>query len=292
MENSPKTILLILCMIIALVAMSCSDLKNDLPATSPSTSITHSVGWTDTGSVNFHGTYIATQGYDMRPCRACHGATYTGGTSGVSCVKCHANPAGPENCATCHGSNISPAPPTDLAGNTATTARGVGAHQIHLLGTGVLSALPVACSECHVVPGSVYDAGHITSNLRAPLIFSSNTLAALPTGGQTPAASYDTSSLRCSNTFCHGAWQLRKSGLPSDSVFTGSVIVGSAYAPKWNGGPSEKTCGSCHTLPPVGHKAYAQDCSTCHENVLTADGKTKHINGKIDLAGNVVRSFR
>jgi predicted CxxxxCH...CXXCH cytochrome family protein len=291
MENSHKTILLILCMIIALVAMSCSDLKNDLPAAPAPTSIVHSTGWIDTSLPNFHGNYIVQQGYDIRPCRTCHGSTYTGGTSGVSCLKCHTNLSGPENCATCHGST-SPMPPPDLAGNTATTARGVGAHQMHVLGNGAYSSHDLSCGECHIVPGNVYDAGHITVDLRAPIIFGSNALAVLPTGGTTPAATYDTSALRCANTFCHGAWQLRKSGLPSDSVFTGSVIVGSAYAPKWNGGPSEKTCGSCHTLPPVGHKAYPQDCSACHENVLTADGKAKHINSKIDLAGNVVRSFR
>jgi hypothetical protein len=294
MKKSQKTILMILSMMIALLAMSCSELKNDLPATAAPTSIVHSTGWIDTSSEDFHGTYIVAQGYDMRPCRVCHGSTYTGGTSGASCRKCHTNPAGPENCATCHGSSISPAPPTDLAGNTSTTARGVGAHQIHLLGTGTYTSLSIACSDCHLVPGSVYDAGHITTTLRAEVLFK-NSLAVLSSGGRTPTPAYNYDSLRCSNTFCHGAWRLTKAGLASDSVYTDTVMVGNSYSPRWNGGTAEKACGTtCHTLPPTGHKSYTttQSCSSCHEDVTTTAGKPKHMNGKIDLAGNVVRTFR
>src|ERR1700733_12922263 len=54
-------------------------------------------------------------------------------------------------CDACHGSPESPAPPTDLEGNTWTSAAGVGAHQAHLQAPSKLSP-PIACEACHVVP--------------------------------------------------------------------------------------------------------------------------------------------
>jgi len=57
-------------------------------------------------------------------------------------------------CDGCHGTAASPAPPVDLAGNTATTALGVGAHQAHL------SDMPLtSCATCH--PGTVDAFGNI-----------------------------------------------------------------------------------------------------------------------------------
>lgn len=53
----------------------------------------------------------------------------------------------------------------------------------------------------------------------------------------------------------------------------------------------QKKHAACHNNPPTGHKSYTQACLTCHEDITTAAGKAKHINGKIDLAGGVVRNF-
>lgn len=63
-------------------------------------------------------------------------------------------------CSGCHGSAANPAPPTDLAGNTFTTAIGVGAHQAHLLAPSGLRG-PIACETCHAVPATLTAPGHL-----------------------------------------------------------------------------------------------------------------------------------
>jgi len=50
----------------------------------------HPVGWVVPGTDNFHGDEVEAEG-DTR-CQACHGADLGGGTSGVSCSKCHSYP--------------------------------------------------------------------------------------------------------------------------------------------------------------------------------------------------------
>jgi len=115
----------------------------------------HSSGWM-TPSTGFHGLYIANASWDMRPCKSCHGSDYLGGRTGISCTTCHSKPNGPENCTTCHG-GTNAAPPAAVKGDTATTVRGVGAHQIHVVGPLQYAAQVVPCADCHTVPGSVYD---------------------------------------------------------------------------------------------------------------------------------------
>jgi len=127
----------------------------------------HGRGWEDPASPRFHGKVIAAANWDMRPCQPCHGTRYTGGSTPVSCTTCHNQPGGPENCATCHGS-ANPAPPRDLRGNTARSARGVGAHQVHVVGTS-LSA-PMFCHQCHTVPGATYDPTHIDQTPNAEVV--------------------------------------------------------------------------------------------------------------------------
>src|SRR5512143_1622893 len=49
----------------------------------------HSSEWTQTSAANFHGRFLKAMAYDAQECQTCHGATYTGGTSGVPCFGCH-----------------------------------------------------------------------------------------------------------------------------------------------------------------------------------------------------------
>ncbi len=276
----------------AMLLISCSDLKTNLPIATSATPQIHEQSWTDAASAGFHGKAIQSDNYDMRPCQQCHGSDYKGGTSGESCIKCHNKPGGPEYCATCHGSGLPPAPPTDLLGNTSNTARGVGAHQIHLLGTGTYSSHIVECSGCHRQPGGVYDTDHINSTGRAAIVFQ-DPLANQKSGGVTPVPSYNLGTLKCSNTFCHGSWRLRKSDSPNQFIYTDSVMLGASYAPLWNGGATQKGCGTCHDFPPTGHSSSAlSNCYTCHGDVMNASGtisnKAKHINGKIDLVSGAI----
>src|SRR5262249_52211379 len=96
-------------------------------------------------------------------------------------------------CNTCHGGSGGNAPPKATLGNTATTARGVGAHQSHLAPAN-LYFKPVQCADCHRVPATVNAAGHIDTPLPAEVIFSSR-------AGTSPTWN----GAQCSNVYCHGA---------------------------------------------------------------------------------------
>jgi predicted CxxxxCH...CXXCH cytochrome family protein len=139
----------------------------------------------------------------------------------------------------------------------------------------------------------VYEAGHVDSPSPAELTFG-GTLGTTSSGGTVPTPSYDAQSMRCSNTYCHGNWKMRKANAASSNqfVYTDSVIVGNNYAALWTGGSAEKACGTCHGLPPTGHFDFGSSvtvCTSCHYlNPQTKSGpldKSIHMNGKIDLFG-------
>lgn len=292
------------CAVALLILYGCAKLQETPPeAVAPGIAV-HSPGWSDPASPNFHGKAIAGSNWDMRQCRTCHGQTYAGGAVGVSCLTCHTKAAGPENCTTCHG-GTNAAPPKDLEGNTATTARGVGAHQTHLVGPRELSSTQVNCSDCHHVPASVYVPGHVDSPLPVEVVISSP-LAKTPTGGITPAPAYDPTTARCNNTFCHGNWRLPKQGTNAAFAYadTATAMTGNNYAPVWNAGQPESACGTCHgstttqgpSIVPKGHNYSAiNGCVGCHTGVIDATGKiidqTKHMNGQVNVFGSEY-SFR
>ncbi|HMR04662.1 MAG TPA: CxxxxCH/CxxCH domain-containing protein [Polyangiaceae bacterium] len=151
-------------------------------------------------------------------------------------------------CNACHGST-NPAPPVDLQGNTATTAPGVGAHQVHLAGSNKFRA--VLCSDCHKVPTQWLESGHLDSAGPAELIFSGAAVA----GGSVPSYANGT----CTNTWCHNPG--------------GAVSGGLLTAPKWTQvDGTQSNCGTCHGLPPLPphpDKATNPTCNTCHKNIST-----------------------
>lgn len=195
------------------------------------------------------------------------------------CVRCHASPPpshARSDCATCHpasaphidgtlqvgrtsgcdgchGTAASPAPPVDLAGNTATTALGVGAHQAHLQGLSRIAA-PIPCSTCHAVPAAVSSPGHIDS------------------AGPAQVAAYlgwDRNAQTCATAWCHGPAR-----------------------PHWTR-TDEVSCGTCHGVPPaiVPHTPdmTLTSCATCHPGTVDAFGNiivngtnSEHINGVVD----------
>ena len=268
----------------------------------------HPAGFRSPSSPDFHGQTVQKAGWEMRDCRQCHGGTYTGANA-ISCVSsgCHVDATGnaksPETCNTCHGvfggaanDTLSWAPPRSVTGDTSTTAHGVGAHQSHLLGTGDDSSTPVACVGCHTIPSGVYASGHINSNGTAQVIITAS-LGMVPSAGITPSPSYDPQTAQCSNSYCHGNWQLRKSTSQYSFVYTDSVMKGNNYSPRWTGGDPEAACGTCHGLPPAGHLSQGiglAQCTFCHSDVVNGSGviidKTKHMNGKINVYGSE-RSF-
>lgn len=171
-----------------------------------------------------------------------------------------------EDCSACHGSDASPAPPKDLAGNTDPEAIGVGAHQSHL---GALHGIStaIACEQCHVVPATVSDDGHVDGDDQAELSFGS--LAAL--GGLTPA--YDAGTGTCSSVYCHGAD--RPGAMEPEPVWNDT-----------DGSPVE--CGACHGFPPAPPHPATDECGACHD---TADGSggiakpEQHVDGQLQISG-------
>jgi predicted CxxxxCH...CXXCH cytochrome family protein len=258
----------------------------------PSISV-HLTGIIDPTSANFHGNYIKNNQWDMAGCQSCHAEDYSGGYVSPTCLDCHTYVGGPENCTTCHGSATSNAPPKDINGNTATTERGVGAHQIHLKGGEVGRNL--TCTECHNVPGGVYTPGHVDSELPAEVLMNNpraNTITNDPSTSEydptlatfEPNPAYNSNDLTCSNTYCHGYF---KNGNTDNK-------------PAWTD-PSTSQCGSCHgdgsnPLPkraPDGTHPSDADCYLCHGGVVDANqniiNPSKHIDGLLNLFGNDIK---
>ncbi|MDZ7624446.1 MAG: CxxxxCH/CxxCH domain-containing protein [Ignavibacteriaceae bacterium] len=258
----------------------------------------HVAGVIDPSSETFHGKYIRNDQWDMSGCQSCHAEDYSGGFVSPTCLDCHTYVGGPENCTTCHGSSTSNAPPQDLNGNTSTSERGVGAHQIHLKGGDIGRNL--TCTECHNVPGGVYTPGHVDSELPAE-IFMNNPRANTTTNDDSsqfnffnidpnqityiPNPVYNPADLTCSNSYCHGYFK------------NGNID----NKPIWND-PTTSECGSCHgngssPLPKTsaegGSHPNAMNCSVCHGGVVDANLKiinpSKHIDGLLNLAGKDVK---
>jgi predicted CxxxxCH...CXXCH cytochrome family protein len=253
-----------------LIFFGCSKTKNESAPTQVSVSV-HGEGFADSTSSNFHANYIRAHSYNLQLCKQCHGIDYSGGTAGQSCLSCHNKSEGPENCTTCHG-NVNAAPPKDLSGNTSRTARGVGAHQIHLTGSSLSS--PIACTQCHVVPTQMSSPGHIDGTNGAEVRFDTTSVF------YRANATYSNGS--CANTYCHGNFN-----------------NGNSLTMSWTDTSSTAAaCGTCHgdvtkttleekAFPKSGHPSTdSKHCSTCHRAVVDASmniiNPSRHINGKVD----------
>ncbi|HEY6176682.1 MAG TPA: CxxxxCH/CxxCH domain-containing protein, partial [Kofleriaceae bacterium] len=173
-------------------------------------------------------------------------------------------------CNSCHGSAGGNAPPKDTLGNTATTARGVGAHQSHLAPSNLFFK-PIACTDCHRVPATVNAVGHIDTPLPAEVMFSGR-------AGTSPIWN----GAQCSNVYCHGAT------LSDGSSGAG----GTATTPVWQRvDGTQAQCTSCHGFPPPLPHPQNADCGACHSDVKPGSNQTfldttKHIDGNLDVNTN------
>lgn len=241
----------------------------------------HPSGWLIKDSPDFHALFIRNSGWDLNQCQQCHGADYAGGIVNVSCLNCH--PATPEDCIVCHGGvdNLTGAPPEDIDGNRDTNSRGVGAHTAHLTGGEVSSGFD--CGSCHGVPGSFDTPGHVDSGLPAEVNFSHLTLVdnAIP--------HWNAETVMCQNTYCHGNWSLLKENSNHTFIYSDETMSGNSASTKWTD-PATAACGTCHELPPIGHKPRPlPSCGGCHRSVIDAKGiiidKSKHVNGMVNVFG-------
>lgn len=247
----------------------------------------HTAGILDNTSPDFHETYIKNKIWDLSLCSQCHGADYSGGSVSPSCNVCHTNPGGPEACNTCHGDFSNPAkiaPARAINGATATTAPQVGAHSIHLYDA--KNGNLTACNECHTVPAKLTSAGHIDNDGKAEVRFLSN-----KTGMAAATGTYDFSTNKCSNTYCHGNFELTKAASQYQFIYSADKMAGLNKQVTWTQVDGTQTaCGSCHGLPPEGHVTYALNtCTICHQGVVDSKGKiidaSKHMNGKVNVFG-------
>ena len=274
---------------LALLLYSCADMRNNISTTAPVLSV-HKVGIIDVNSPNFHGNLIRQNNWSFAECVQCHSAKFTGGITGQSCYQCHTQSAGPQACNTCHGDfsdSTRIAPPRDTNGGTSTTLATVGAHTSHLYENTLGKA--VSCTNCHVVPQNFNDPGHISQS-PARVIFSG-----LADTNIASNASFDSTQLTCSNVYCHGNFEFKKSdAIPTNQfAYISDKMVGNNFSPIWNKlDGSQDSCGTCHGLPPTGHlNAPITACFLCHQGVVDENGniidKDKHINGFKSARGSL-----
>jgi predicted CxxxxCH...CXXCH cytochrome family protein len=187
----------------------------------------------------------------------------------ATCDRCHGT--GPEVCVQCHGGtdNQTGAPPVGLEGETTTDQLAVGAHTRHLEGGAQADAFD--CSECHKVPSTLLEIGHLGLDEIAELTYG-------PLAGA--ASTWNRSTGICSNTYCHGN-------------FAGGDKTNS---PQWTG-TSQAGCGSCHDVGSSpsqlgGNHAYHINsaglaCGDCHASVvdmsLNIVNTALHVNGAVEL---------
>jgi predicted CxxxxCH...CXXCH cytochrome family protein len=287
------TLFSILVLVFSLAFFSCAEVEENIPTQTELPGI-HPKGFGSPGSPSFHTAKFAATNWDLKPCQSCHGASYSGGTTGSNCLDCHTKPTGPEACNTCHGvfANSSRiAPPTDLLGNVSTSEKGVGAHAAHLYDTKISNS--VACFECH--PGNPAGEDKFVFNhidgIPAEMQFASFSSGAVAT------PTYDFGNLTCANTYCHGNFSFEKASSQNQFAYTEDFMTGNNYSPIWNKvEDTQAACGTCHgqydndnnliSLAPVGH-IPVPTCNGCHGQVVDADNNiidpTRHINKQIDF---------
>jgi predicted CxxxxCH...CXXCH cytochrome family protein len=215
------------------------------PCTTDCTADVHAPGILDPTSPNFHPLVLERLNWSFPLCASCHGSDFSGGVSGVSCLGCHRD--GPTACATCHGTG-----PTSFA------------HTIHAsprvmfgpIAGPVVGGLPggggVTCGECHIVPASWDDDGHIVHDgvaITTPpqITFGARAGLTIAPADRHGAPSWDGTT--CRNIYCHG------DALP---IAAGGI----ATTPRWDDPVPTATCTACHGDPPPSH--LRSDCGSCH----------------------------
>ena len=254
----------------------------------------HPPGIADTTSSDFHGKLIMANNFVMNACQKCHGSDFSGdGSNQLNCRNCHTQAVGPLACNTCHGNFGDPsriAPPRDINGNSSTDLITVGAHVSHLYTN---NFAVVACENCHLVPNANNVKNHFNQGSQTKIVV----LDSLAVHGIALNAVFDANTGTCSNIYCHGNFEFKKSdALPERQfAYTSDKMTGNNKIVKWtllDG--SQAPCGSCHGttdgfISPVGHiKMPITECVACHSTVVNGKGeivdKTRHINGQINYA--------
>lgn len=266
-----------------LIYQGCSELDKNV--TMAPDIDTHPDGWANPVSANFHGKYIHdNKQWNLNQCKTCHSADYSGGTSGSSCLGCHSESGGPQNCRLCHGGTSGHAnPPKALNGDTSVTALGVGAHMTHLYN--MKWSAPVACEECHTDFNGFGDPLHIGSNPDGIAEINFGPLAHDTINGPIrPNPTWDRNTATCSNAYCHGTF--KEGNINAAGIWTNpsSVVCGSCHGDPNTGNPTPQTNG-VFTKPHFSFMTI-NTCYVCHGSVINPQGqfvdRNKHVNGEVD----------
>lgn len=210
----------------------------------------HPNGYIDPNSDAFHGKDLERRGWKFAECQKCHGTDFRGIDPAPSCLSCHTE--SPTSCTTCHDQ-----PPA------------TGAHDKHVLADGF------ACSECHHVPATWDEPGHILTASGdvdpqpAEIVFGTLANRDVSPPRRTAPASFEATTKQCSNVYCHG-------GVLGDAAASNN-------RPAWDGGAAAAACGTCHGNPPATHART--DCASCHPKTIAANGalSASHIDAVIDV---------
>ena len=204
-----------------------------------------------------------------------------------------APPTALATCTRCHGEagRDNAAPPRSSTGAIATTDPSVGAHQSHLVAGHFRS--PIACQECHQVPRTVDEPGHmvgVPATVRFDAPGSSGLARAHGAAARVDFGTASAPQARPDATctvYCHGA------------TLDGGKLTQPGWAGSYDPAGSTLDCESCHGFPPGGRhpqrfertpEAPARACARCHSRTVGADGTLdlaggKHINGVVDFGG-------
>lgn len=270
--------------LIALAALisyqGCSELDSD--AVLAPEFRTHGAGWSNPASNNFHGIYIRNSNWNLSQCKTCHGNNYDGGTSGSSCLGCHNQPGGPENCGLCHGNSQHPYPPKALNGDTSSFSLGVGAHFRHF---NTNNSLALNCNDCHKPVNEFSDPDHIGTNPDgiAEIIFGTRAYDTLG-GPIRPDPVWNRNNASCSGTYCHGTF--KQGNVNASAIWNNasSVVCGSCHGDPVTGNPTPQENGVF--TPPHYSFMTINSCYICHSSVINPQGiivnKQLHLNGQVN----------
>ena len=242
------------------------------------------IAWNANATVNCtscHGNPPAGNGHPANTaCATCHGTGYTwltattGSITGAA-LTTHIDGAitllASSGCASCHGDaarvavagadgNVPAAPP---AVASATGVAGVHLAHVNQGATAPALSSPLACSNCHTVPGST---SHSDGAIGVTYAGISVAQGAVPTA-------YNNAAHTCSNTYCHG-------NFPGGNQ--------SATAISWSTS-GKLGCTACHGNPPAisTHHPANTNCVACHTGYSnTTVTAATHVDGTIQKPAN------
>ncbi len=198
----------------------------------------------------------------------CHGATsptWGANTANATCTKCHGTPS-------------------PVASN-ANMAPSVGAHQVHVRGTGTNSySRELTCYECHNSGSTISFTNHMNGNTQNVVFTNASTAR---DNGATVSWTAGTYPNGTCSVYCHGV------AMPKGDT------SGTAKTPSWTAnlmtGVAANDCNLCHGNPPTTGSTVGihtsdvsqptSSCTTCHIHFNGSAGFDSEANRRLHIDG-------